>query len=99
MKRVEVSTQVRQFIRSLAPDPRKELRAALRDLARERGDIKHLEGPLKDYFRLRVRDYRIIFQYARKGKSIQCVFAERRELIYEIFERLIRTRLFGEESE
>jgi mRNA-degrading endonuclease RelE of RelBE toxin-antitoxin system len=83
----------------LAPEPRRQLRAALRDLARERGDIKHWEGPLKDYFRLRIRDYRIVFQYAQKGKSIQCVFAERRELIYEIFERLIRLRLFGEESE
>jgi mRNA-degrading endonuclease RelE of RelBE toxin-antitoxin system len=99
MKRVEISDQVHQFIRSLAPEPRKELHAALRDLARERGDIKHLEGPLKDYFRLRVRDYRIIFQYARKGKAIQCVFAERRDLIYEVFEKLIHARLLSREPE
>ena len=93
--RVEISDQVRRFVRSLAPDPRKELRAALRDLARERGDIKHLEGPLKDYMRLRVRDYRIIFQYSRKRKVIECVFAERRDLIYEVFEKLIHARLLG----
>ena len=48
MKRVEISGQVRRFMRSLAPEPRRELRAALRQLARERGNIKHLEGPLKD---------------------------------------------------
>ncbi len=95
--RVEISDQVRRFVRSLAPDPRKELRAALRDLARERGDIKYLEGPLKDYVRLRVRDYRVVFQYSRNRKVIECVFAERRDLIYEVFEKLIHARLLGEE--
>ena len=99
MKRVEISSQVRRFIRSLAPDPRKELRAALRELAYERGDIKHLEGPLKDYFRLRVRDYRMIFQYSRRKRVIECVFAERRELIYEIFEKIFHARLLGREEQ
>jgi mRNA-degrading endonuclease RelE of RelBE toxin-antitoxin system len=97
--RVEISDQVRRFVRSLAPDPRKELRAALRELTRERGDIKHLEGPLKDYMRLRIRDYRIVFQYSRKRKVIECVFAERRDLIYEVFEKLIHARLLGGSDE
>lgn len=99
MKRVEISDQAKRFIGSLAPEPRKELRAALRELARERGNIKHLEGPLRDYFRLRVRDYRIIFQYSRKGKVIECVFAERRDLIYEVFENLIQARLLSREEQ
>ena len=94
--RVEISDQVRRFVRSLAPDPRKELRAALRELSHERGDIKHLEGPLRDYLRLRVRDFRIIFQYSRQRRVIECVFAERRDLIYEVFEKLIHARLLGE---
>jgi mRNA-degrading endonuclease RelE of RelBE toxin-antitoxin system len=98
MKRVEISDQVRGYVRSRAPEPRKQLRAALRDLARECGDIKTLEGPLKDYFRLRVGSYRIIFQYARSGRVIQCVFAERRNIVYEIFEQLIRVRLLGHEE-
>jgi len=98
MRRVEISDQVRRFVRSRAPESRKQLRAALRDLARERGDIKRLEGPLKDYFRLRVRGYRIIFQYSRSGKVIQCIFGERRDIVYEIFEKLIHARLFGGEE-
>jgi mRNA-degrading endonuclease RelE of RelBE toxin-antitoxin system len=97
--RVEISDQVRRFLRTLPPDPKKELRSALRELGHERGDIKPLEGPLKDYLRLRVRDYRIIFQYSRKRKVIQCVFAERRDLIYEVFEKLIHARLLGGGSE
>jgi mRNA-degrading endonuclease RelE of RelBE toxin-antitoxin system len=96
--RVEISDQVRRFVRSLAPDPRKEVRAALRELSHERGDIKHLEGPLKDYLRLRVRDYRIVFHYSRNRKVIECVFAERRDLIYEIFETLIQAHLLGGEK-
>jgi mRNA-degrading endonuclease RelE of RelBE toxin-antitoxin system len=99
MRRVELSDQVRRFVRSRAPEPRKQLRNALRDLARERGEIKHLEGPLKDYFRLRVGGYRIIFQYTRTGKVIQCVFAERRDIVYEIYEKLIHSRLLGGEEE
>ena len=99
MKRVEISGQVRAFIRSRAPEPRKQLRVALRDLTRERGDIKHLEGPLKDHFRLRVGSYRIIFQYSQSGKVIQCLFAERRNIVYEIFEKLIHSRLLRDEGE
>jgi len=36
--RVELDRQVADFLRSLAPDPRKELRAALRGLQEHRGD-------------------------------------------------------------
>ena len=68
----------------------------LRELGHERGDIKYLEGPLRDYLRLRVRDFRIIFQYSRQRRVIECVFAERRDLIYEVFEKLIHARLLGE---
>jgi mRNA-degrading endonuclease RelE of RelBE toxin-antitoxin system len=99
MKRIEVSDQVRRFVRSLAPDPRKQLRSASRELAHERGNIKPLEGPLKDFFRLRVRDYRIIFQYSPTGKTVQCVFAERRDLIYEVFEKLMHARLLSREPD
>lgn len=98
MRRVEISDQVRRFIRALAPDPRKELRAALRQLGHDRGDIKPLEGPLKDYCRLRVGDYRIIFQYSRRRQTIECVFVERRDLVYEVFERMVHTRLLGRED-
>ncbi len=96
MRRVEISGQVRNFVRSRVPDPRRQLRLALRELARERGDVKALEGPLKDFFRLRVRDYRIIFRYSPSGKVIHCIFAERRELIYELFEKLIHSLLLSE---
>ena len=98
MMRVEISEQVAEFVRTLAPDPRKALRAALRGLEREQGDIKALEGPLKNYNRLRVAGYRIVFAYARGGKTIRCIYAKRRAVIYEAFERLLKAALLGEDK-
>ncbi|HMP74347.1 MAG TPA: hypothetical protein PKE55_13895 [Kiritimatiellia bacterium] len=90
--RVEVSTQVSDFLRSLAPEPRKRIRKALRDLAADRGDILELEHPLDGFYRLRIGRYRVIFYYAVEGaeRVIRCDYGERRELVYELFNDLIR---------
>lgn len=91
---VRLGPQVVDFIRQLAPDPRRKVRQALRDLEKGKGDIKALEGPLQDYARLRIGPYRVILSYG-KSRTIDCVFAERRSLVYEVFadaliERLMR---------
>lgn len=90
--RIELSPETAEFIKALAPEPRKKLRAALRDLARGKGDILELEHPLDGFCRLRVGRYRIIFHYVvKKGKRIlRCDYAERRKLVYELFSDLIR---------
>ena len=92
--RVRLSAQVVEFVRSQAPEPRRRLRSALRALTREDGDLQPLEGPLQDYHRLRVGSYRVILHYA-SSKTVECVFAERRSVVYEVFadaliERLMR---------
>jgi len=89
---VRLAPQVVEFVRSLAPEPRRRLRAALRDLARGRGDVRPLEGPLQDYCRLRVGPYRLILRYTTR-RVIECVFAERRSLVYEIFADMMIERL------
>jgi len=85
--KVEIAEQVVTFIRSLPPEPRKALRRALSELEQERGDIRPLEGELEDFYRLRVGRYRVIFQYrvAGRRRSIRCVYAASRSIIYEIF--------------
>ncbi len=95
--RVEVSTQVADFVKRLPPEPRRLLRRALRDLAKEKGDIKPLEGPLDGYCRLRVAGYRVVFSYAASGR-IQCVFAERRSIVYEVFALALSGALSGTEE-
>ncbi len=52
--RVELDPEVAEFVRSLAPEPRRCLREALRGLAEEKGDLKQLEAELTGYVRLRV---------------------------------------------
>ncbi len=90
--KVEISLQVADFIRHQPPEPRRMLRRALRDLAQEKGDIKALEGPLAEYCRLRVGGYRVVFAYAKRA-SIQCLFAERRSIVYEVFAEALRAHL------
>ena len=44
--RVELVPQVANFVRSLAPEPRRRLRDGLRGLEKESGDLKQLEADL-----------------------------------------------------
>jgi len=97
MMRVEISVQVAEFVRTRAPAPRKALRAALRKLEREEGDIRALEGPLKNYCRLRIGGYRVVFAYARGGKTIRCIYADHRSVVYEALEKLLKEALLGSE--
>jgi mRNA-degrading endonuclease RelE of RelBE toxin-antitoxin system len=90
--RVLLATQVVEFLRGLPPEPKTRLRRALRQLARERGDIRALEPPLDGYCRLRVGGYRIVFAY-RKRDTIECIFAEQRSVVYELLLERLRDRL------
>ena len=92
--RIRLAPQVVEFVRSQAPEPRRRLRRALRALAADKGDLKPLEGPLQEYWRLRVGPYRIIVRYATP-KTIECVFVERRNIIYEVFAEAMLDRLAG----
>ena len=89
--KIRVESQVEEFVKSLAPDPRRRLRMAIKGLAAGRGDIKSLEGNLAGFSRLSVTGYRVIFkEWAKPGmRVVDCVFAERRALVYEIFAGLL----------
>jgi mRNA-degrading endonuclease RelE of RelBE toxin-antitoxin system len=89
--RVELDPQVVAFVRSLAPEPRRQLRAALRALETGQGDLRVLEGDLTGYTRLRVGSYRVIIRfYADQGQQVaRCVFAERRSVVYELLAELL----------
>ncbi len=85
--KIELAEQVREFIRTCPPEPRRWLRDAVRKLAEEKGDIKALDGELEGYHRLRVRSYRIIYRYdlRKNERIIRCDFAEHRSVLYETF--------------
>ena len=92
--KVLLAAQVVEFVRRLPPEPRSRLRRALRGLVNERGDIKTLEAPLEGYCRLRVGGYRIVFSYGKR-RTIECIFAERRSVVYELLLERLRDRLRG----
>ena len=83
--KVELSEHVANCVRSLAPEPRRAIRGALRELQEDRGDIKQLEGELSDWCRLRIRSSRVIFRYEVEGNQrfAGCVFAECGTLVHE----------------
>jgi mRNA interferase RelE/StbE len=88
MIRVRVRGEVLDFLRRLPPEPRHALRAAIKRLAREAGDIRPLTDDLEGFYRLRVGRHRVIFQYEITGeeRTITCVFAGPRRWVYEVFQ-------------
>ena len=89
--KVRVEAQVETFIKALAPEPRHRLRLAIRALADDLGDLKPLEGSLAGFSRLRIQGYRVIYmeRIERGARIIDCIFAERRSLVYELLEKLL----------
>lgn len=89
-----LSRQVAEFLASLPPDPRKRLRHALHLLEEEDGDLKALEGPLAGYLRLRSGSYRVILRRRLEAGQVvfDCLFAERRSLVYEVFSHILAHR-------
>jgi len=55
------------------------------------GDTKALEGRLSSYWRLRVGGFRILYAECVKDgvRTFDCLFAERRSLVYELFEQIV----------
>jgi mRNA-degrading endonuclease RelE of RelBE toxin-antitoxin system len=90
--RVRVEQQVKDFLATLAPEHRRSAKQGFGRLAREQGDIKALDAELEGFCRLRVGPYRIIFRY-RPGRVIECVYMNRRAIVYEIFEREVVDKL------
>jgi mRNA interferase RelE/StbE len=82
--RVLVGPQVFAFASRLAPAPRRALKKAILDLAHEKGDLAALTDNLSGWHRLRAGRHRLIFRY-QPGRIIECVFAEERRLVYELF--------------
>ncbi len=92
---VRIAPQVEEFVKSLAPEPRQALRRAIKGLAKEAGDIKALEGKLAGWKRLRVAGFRVLFkETAERGiRVINCVFANYRSVVYEMFAQLLAAEL------
>lgn len=85
--KISASDQVAEWLGSLAPEPKRRIRAALKGLEDWQGDIKPLRGELEGFYRLRVGGYRIVYRVMR-GKMIQLEYADTRDVVYETFRQL-----------
>ena len=81
---VNVKERVLEFSQHLAPETRRALKQALRDLRAGRGHVRELEGNLAGYHRLRVGRYRLILRYLDAG-HVDALFMEDRSIVYEVF--------------
>lgn len=96
--RVLIGERVETFLESLAPEPRRELWRGIKGLARNKGDIKQLEGKLAPYWRLRVNRIRVVYdQRSTRGeRQIVCFFADHRATVYTVLEQLLASGLIEE---
>lgn len=96
--RVIVTACVRDFLRTLAPEPRRKLWGTIKELAGDKGDVKQLEGRLAGYSRLRAGRIRVIFKVetVRGERVIFCVYANFRPVVYELFGQLLASGLIEE---
>lgn len=90
--KVTLARQVVEYHRQQHPETRRALKAALAGLASGRGDIKELEDELAGYHRLSVGSLRVIYRVRPDG-DIECIFAERRKVVYELFAARLRELL------
>jgi hypothetical protein len=90
---VRVEQRVRVFLLTLAPEPRRAIWRAIKRLPA--GDTKLLEGKLAGWSRLRVSGYWVLFkETADRGvRKMNCVFAERRSVVCEMFAELLAGEL------
>jgi mRNA interferase RelE/StbE len=83
--KVSVRPEVARFASTLGKDHRPAMKKAILSLAREKGDIRALSDDLSGFHRLRVGRFRVIFRYL-PGQEIECVYADERRIVYDIFE-------------
>lgn len=86
--KISASEQVQSWLAGLPPETKHRVRLALRGLARGRGDIKGLVGPLTGFNRLRVGGLRIIYRQVR-ARKILLEYANNRDVIYELYREIL----------
>ena len=85
--KISASEQVAEWLSRLAPEPKRRVRAALKNLETWLGDIAPLHGELEGFYRLRIGGYRIVFR-VMPGQTIRLEYADTRDVVYEVLRQL-----------
>lgn len=98
--RISASEQVALWLAGLPPETKRQVRAALKELAGSGKalDVKALRRELEGFYRLRVGDYRILYHLETR-QTICLDYVDLREVVYEAFKRLRALRELREPTE
>jgi mRNA-degrading endonuclease RelE of RelBE toxin-antitoxin system len=86
--KISASDQVASWLTALPPQTKKRVRAALRSLAKGKGDIKGLQGDLEGFSRLRIGGIRILHRQV-SAREMRLEYANTRDVVYETFRQLL----------
>ena len=89
--KISASEQVASWLCGLPPQTKHRVRLALRGLANGQGDIKGLQGPIEGFNRVRIGGLRVIYRQI-SGREILLEYANTRDVIYELYERILENR-------
>lgn len=93
MYRAEIRSGVADAIRSLPPEVKRAVKAAIRTISADPTAGEPLHGDLEGRFKYRVRRYRVIYRVDRSSKVIDIIGVGHRRNIYEeLAEQLKRER-------
>jgi mRNA-degrading endonuclease RelE of RelBE toxin-antitoxin system len=97
--RVIVGQRVKDFLQTLAPEPRRKLWRGIKALAQDKGDLKQLDGNLHPFWRLRVDRLRVIYEprsVVAGERQLICFYAGHRATVYAVLEQLLASGIVQE---
>ena len=81
--RIDIPPHISDVIRSLDPDLKRSVRAAIDEIAIRPECGEPLRGELKAYWKYRVRRFRIIYAIERRKRRIRIMAIAHRREVYE----------------
>jgi mRNA-degrading endonuclease RelE of RelBE toxin-antitoxin system len=96
--RIIVGQRVKDFLQTLAPEPRRKLWCGIKALAQDKGDLKQLEGNVHPFWRLRVERMRVIDEPRSVAgeRQLICFYADHRSTVYAVLEQLLASGMVDE---
>lgn len=85
--RPDIPPHVAEVIRTLPPDVKRSVKAAIRALAADPSSGEPLQGELAGLMKYRVRRYRVVYEIVRPARILRIVAVGHRRSVYELLAR------------
>ena len=90
MVRVKLTATAAEMFNNLHPDIKKQLKTTLKELYKSPYMGKSLQNELIDFRSLKIKCYRIVYQFDDRNKTIIVYAIGHRRDIYEVITELVR---------